>query len=287
MKPEIFDETPCFLGEGPLWHPERGQFFWFDILAKKLMTRTDQGVSNWQFDGYVSACGWVDRDTLLAASETSLFRFDIATGKSEDICALEADKPANRCNDGRADPWGGFWIGTMGIEREERAGAIYRYYKGELRLLYPNITVSNSICFSPDGLYAYYCDTNIGIIHRQALEQKDGWPASKPEALINRGVDGVRPDGSVIDVDGRIWNAEYGGGRVTCYAPDGTVEQRFDLPVKNTTCPAFGGDGLRDLYITSAGRGLEQNRPVGEPLEGNTMIIRDVGKGLPEHRVHL
>jgi len=133
----VFDDRRCELGEGPLWHPGRKQLFWFDILGKRLLTRTDDGARDWQFSELVSAAGWVDDENLLIASETALFRFDLDSGARSEVCALEADQPNTRSNDGRADPQGGFWIGTMGKTAEPGAGAIYRWFRGELRRLFP------------------------------------------------------------------------------------------------------------------------------------------------------
>ncbi len=126
----IHDDRPCELGEGPLWHPERNQLFWFDILSQRLLTRTAEGPLAWAFPHRVSAAGWVDRDRLLIASEVALSLFDLATGQATPVVSLEADTPATRSNDGRADPQGGFWIGTMGKRAEPGAGAIYRFYRG-------------------------------------------------------------------------------------------------------------------------------------------------------------
>ena len=108
----IFDDTRCELGEGPLWHPLRQQLFWFDILGKRLHTKGQ----HWDFDDHVSAAGWIDHDTLIVASSRALMTFDIITGDTEHLCDLEADNPVTRSNDGRADPQGGFWIGTMGMD---------------------------------------------------------------------------------------------------------------------------------------------------------------------------
>ncbi len=155
----IYDDRPCALGEGPLWHPERRQLFWFDILGKSLMTQENGEPRSWQFDELVSAAGWVDRDTLLVASESGLWRFSLKTEQKDLIAPLEADNPITRSNDGRADSWGGFWIGTMGKSAEPGAGAIYRYWQGELRQLVPNVSISNAICFAPDRSCAYYTDT--------------------------------------------------------------------------------------------------------------------------------
>lgn len=287
MTAEIFDDTACVLGEGPLWHPERKQFFWFDIGSHKLHTRTYEGHKSWDFDAHVSAAGWIDQNTLLIADQTSLFRFDIESGQRDHVCALEADNPVTRSNDGRADPFGGLWIGTMGLQAEREAGAIYRYYKGELRLLYPKISIPNSICFSPDGLHAYFTDTKIGMIRRQKLDQANGWPEGDPEDFVDCKARGVSPDGSVVDADGRLWNAEYGSGQVTCYSPDGKVVQSLAFPATNMTCPAFGGETLRDLYATSASQELSDVQLAEQPAAGNTFLVHNVAAGQREHRVIL
>ncbi|MEO0991082.1 MAG: SMP-30/gluconolactonase/LRE family protein, partial [Pseudomonadota bacterium] len=109
---EVFDSTRCILGEGPLWHPVREQFLWFDINAYQLLIREQGKTRVVQFDEHVSAAGWVDDASVLIASETRLFLFDLDRERSEDVEGLEPDDPRTRSNDGRADPWGGFWIGT-------------------------------------------------------------------------------------------------------------------------------------------------------------------------------
>ncbi len=161
MTAQIFDHTPCKLGEGPLWHPLRNELFWFDIIGKTLFCRGNDATKSWKFSEHVSVAGWIDENTLLVASETALLRFEIESGKSEIVHLLEADNPITRSNDGRADPWGGFWIGTMGKNAEREAGAIYRFFHGELRVLYPRITISNAICFAPGGRFAYFADTAL------------------------------------------------------------------------------------------------------------------------------
>jgi len=280
---EIFDDTRCALGEGPLWHPERRQLFWFDILGGRLLTREGDERRQWQFDGPVSAAGWVDRDTLLIASDEALLRFDIATGQSGQICPLEADNPVTRSNDGRADPQGGFWIGTMGRNAEEGAGAIYRYWRGELRRLFAPITISNAICFAPGGERAYFADTPTYRIMTVALDA-DGWPTGDPAVFVDLSEARRRPDGAVIDAEGNLWNAQYGAGCVACYAPDGRLLSRIELPASQATCPAFGGPDLRTLFCTSAAKGLP---PREGGADGMTFRLADAGIGLPEHQVIL
>ncbi len=183
------------LGEGAFWHPARRQFFWFDIVNNRLYTNQDGVTRHWEFAEKVSAAGWESNDVLVLASETALLRFDLISAAADEVCALEADNPLTRSNDGRADPWGGFWIGTMGNNAEAEAGAIYRYYKGELRQLYSPVTIPNAICFSPNRRYAYFSDTARNRIWSQSLAQNHGWPEGEPEVLIDCRSEGLSPDG--------------------------------------------------------------------------------------------
>ena len=273
----IFDDTICTLGEGPLWHPTRNQLFWFDILEKKLHAKG----RHWQFDEYVSAAGWVDDTTLIVASQSALLRFDIETGVHEKLVDLEADNPTTRSNDGRADPQGGFWIGTMGIDAEPHAGSIYRYYKGELREVRVEVTISNAICFSPDGRDAYYTDTPTQKILRQPLDA-DGWPTPDLHVHIDLSGTEFRPDGAVVDADGNLWNAQWGAARVAGYDPTGKFLSAFDFPASQTSCPAFGGPDLTTLYCTSAAVGL-----TGGADHGKTFAVTTDITGQAEHRVLL
>lgn len=252
----VFDSRICALGEGPLWHPQRKQLFWFDILGMRLLTRFGTDALEWQFDEHVSAAGWVDDQTLLMASETGLFAFDIGTGARDLVVSLEADNPKTRSNDGRADPMGGFWIGTMGKSAEPKAGAIYRYYRGELRRLFRDISISNAICFAPSGDLAYFTDTPCQKIMSQRLDPH-GWPIGEPDVLIDLTRDGLKPDGAVVDAAGNLWNAQWGASRVACYGQDGAFIRAVEFDAKQISCPAFGGDNLGSLYATSAADGLD------------------------------
>lgn len=287
MPVSVFDKRACFLGEGPFWHPLREQFFWFDIIGKRMLSREAHAGDfsgqplEWQFGEHVSAAGWIDRDTLFLASESALLRFDIRTGRSEKLIAFEADNPATRSNDGRADPYGGFWIGTMSKLAEPEAGAIYRYYRGELRRIYERITIPNSICVSPDGLYLYFTDTPKQTIFRQALDSS-GWPVGEPEDFLNLKAENLVPDGSVVDSEGALWNAQWGSGRVARYLPDGRLDCCVDVPGVHSSCPAFGGRDLGFLLVTTALEHIEK------PTEhdGLTYCLADSPyRGIPESQV--
>lgn len=276
----IHDDTICLLGEGPLWHPEREELFWFDILGRTLHRKGQ----HWRFDRIVTAAGWVDRDRLFVASDRALSLFSLASGRLDDLCPLEADIPANRSNDGRADPQGGFWIGTMSLTQEKGAGAIWRWHRGALRRLYGGITIPNAISFAPDGRTAYFADTDDQVIRRVALDA-DGWPAGDSAIHVDLRGTPHWPDGAVVDATGTLWNAQWGSARVAAYDAQGREIAAIPFPAHQTTCPAFGGPGLTTLYCTSAAAGLTQPHLVENPESGRTFAAPAPVAGQPEHRV--
>ncbi len=280
---QVYDGTICLLGEGPLWHPGRGELFWFDILGRRLHRRGQ----HWQFDEMVSAAGWVDDDTLLIASQSALSRFTISTGAREVVVPLEADNSATRSNDGRADPWGGFWIGTMGIAAQDGAGTIWRFFGGRLTAVVNQVTITNAICFSPDRKFAYYSDTGTAQIMRLPLNPDDGFPSGDAAVHVDLRGTGDVADGAVVDVDGTLWTAQWGSSRVAGYASDGSFVRAFDAPALQTSCPAFGGPDLRTMFCTSAAAGIAQEVLAAAPLNGQTFCIETDIAGQAEHRVFL
>lgn len=278
----VYDDRICALGEGPLWHPARQQFFWFDILGRRLMSRDAQGPQEWRFDRIASAAGWVDRDRLLVATETDLSVLDLSDGSLRHVVDLEADTPETRCNDGRADRQGGFWIGTMGKQGQRRLGTIYRFYRGELRRIVDRITTTNAICFSPDGRTAYYADTPEQTIWSQPLDG-DGWPDGPRAVFLDLKETGLKPDGAVIDSEAALCVACWGAGAVVRFGPDGREMDRVRVAGRHSSCPALGGEDLRDMLVTTATEGMDDPGPD----EGLTYLVRAAAPGLPEPQVLL
>lgn len=287
MNARIFDDRACFLGEGPLWHPLRQQLFWFDIINKKLLTQAGGIKKSWDFDFIVSAAGWVDHDTLLIGSENGFVKFDIETGTHTHLADVEADNPGTRSNDGRADPWGGFWLGTMGKKAENEAGSIYRYYKGKVETLFTGITITNAICFTPDRQFAYFADTEIGIVNRVALDPQTGVPTGQPEVFLDLSGEGLNPDGAVVDASGTIWIAQWGAGRVAAYDSAGQFVREIAVSAPHSSCPAFGGENLTTLFCTTAQQGMTVAQLEAHPLAGQVFYVPDAAKGQQEHQVIL
>lgn len=277
-----FDSRICALGEGALWHPERQELFWFDITGKRLLARDLAGnTRETRLPEMCSAAAWIDRDRLLIASETGIFLHRIGTDSLRRLADLEADNPATRSNDGRADPRGGFWIGTMGKGAEPGAGAIYRYHAGELRQMFDNISIPNAICFSPDASLAYFADTDRGLMFRVALNA-NGWPAAEPEVFVDFGKVGFWPDGAVTLADGALRVALWGQGAVVAVSSTGEIGARRSFDAPHTTCPAYGGPDFTTLFCTSATQGLSPAVRSGAPLSGATFAVQDTVRGKPE-----
>ncbi len=280
----IYDNRACDLGEGPLWHPMRNQLFWFDILGKCMLSVEKGQPRQWRFPEMVSAAGWVDRDMLLIAGERDLFLFDIETEELETLVELESDNRVTRSNDGRADPLGGFWIGTMGKKAEPGAGAIYRYYRGELRRLFGDITIPNAICFAPDGSFAHFADTATGRVMRVALDA-EGWPNAPAEVFLDLTAEGLNPDGAVMDADGVMWLAQWGAGRVAGYDRAGQFLRAVSFDAPHTSCPAFGGPDFGTLFCTTALQDMDADARAAHPNAGMTFAAGGIAKGRAEYRV--
>lgn len=283
MAAAVFDSRQNILGEGPLWHPLRQQLFWFDIPNCKLRSQLNGAPLEWAFDEIVTAAGWKDERTLIIASETKLFAFDLKTEEKKHLVDLESNVPSRRSNDGRIDPWGGFWIGTMSkTDPSSEKGGIYRFYQGELRLLVPEVAIPNSICFAYDKSFACYTDTPTQIVWKQALDG-EGWPVGEPTIHVDLRETDLNPDGALIDDAGNIWIAMWGASCIVQFDKTGRELQRLDVPAKQPTCPAFGGENFTTLYLTSAAENLD----APSAADGQIFEFADAVQGRAEYAVSL
>lgn len=278
---EIFDDRVCGLGESPLWHPERETLFWVDIPNQVLMSRRGSTVRNYEFDEMISAIGWIDVDRLLIAAESGLSSFDLISGERALLCGVEADRSTHRSNDARADPWGGFWVGTMHKEADHARGAIYRWYGRRLRRVADRLTVPNGICFDRDRARAYYADSHQQIMYVLAVNAETGWPEASPKVFCDLSGQDRVVDGAVVDQEGCVWAAMYGAGEITRFGPDAAVMSRIETQTPRPTCPAFGGSDARDLYVTTASLGLEAE-PSPDRRHGTTLVFPESVRGRHE-----
>jgi sugar lactone lactonase YvrE len=276
----------CTLGEGPSFDPLSGKLFWFDIEGRRLLEKAfpDGRTVVHALPFMASAIGFVDERRQLIVAENGLYLRDAESGNLSLHTPLEAEDETTRSNDSRVHPCGAFWIGTMSKREEKAAGSIYWFFRGELRKLYRDVTVPNSICFSPDGATAYFIDTPTGLLMKVACDPATGLPSGEPETFIDwRGQDGYI-DGSVVDADGVLWNARWAAGAVDAWSPRGERLRTIALSASQSTCPAFAGPKAGRMVVTSAARGRDLAR---EPLAGQTFLLDLPMRGRFDPRVAL
>lgn len=285
----ILSERHCRLGEGCTFDPATGTAWWFDILERMLFQAdlASGVITSHPLPFMASVLAVIDARRQLLASDDGLYVRDIADGGLTLHTPLEADNAATRSNDGRVHPCGALWIGTMGRGAEPGAGAIYHFHRGELRRLYAGVTIPNAICFAPDGATAYFADSHRGLLQRVAIDPDNAMPIGEPATLYDHsdGVDFL--DGAVVDAEGLIWNARWGGGCVDVYTPEGERVRSLRVPARQASCPAFVGERLDRLLVTSAWEGMDAQARAADPHHGKTFIL-DVGAvGRPEPRLRL
>jgi sugar lactone lactonase YvrE len=232
-----------------------------------------------------SALAIIDQGRQLIATETGLYVRETATGKLTLHTPLEADNAVTRSNDARVHPSGAFWVSTMGKKAQTGAGAIYWFFKGELRTLFSDVSIPNSIAFSSDGTVAYYTDSATGFLMRTSCDPKTGLPVGEPMVFADRGGGTGDHDGSVVDLDGTLWNARWGEGCITAYAPDGSLLRSVPVSVGQPTCPAFVGRNADRLAVSSAWAGLNEAQRAAQPDAGKTFLLDLPVRGRFEPRV--
>jgi sugar lactone lactonase len=285
----VLSEQRCHLGEGPTYDPANNTAWWFDILGRTLFEAdlTSGEITAHQLPVMASMLAVVDDKSQLLATENGLYIRDVTDGRLTLHTPLESDNAATRSNDGRTHPCGALWIGTMGRNAEKAMGAIYRLHRGELTRLFAGVSIPNAICFSPDGATAYFTDTSAAILHRVAIDPSTAMPIADPATLYDhRGGDGGL-DGAVVDAQGLIWNARWGGACVDVYTPEGGRIRSIRVPAKQSSCPAFVGANFDRLLVTSAWQGMDEHAKIADPHHGKTFVL-DVGaSGRAEPRVKL
>ena len=278
MAAELAVSTAHQLGEGVVWDAARRMWLWTDIEASLLM--------RWAGDSRApERHALPDRLGCLAPTRSGRLLLGLAKGLAwgrvnadglvvTPLVAVDAAEPRTRINDGRTDRSGHFVFGTFNEAADRRPiGSFYQYSTryGLRRLALPAVTIANSICFSPDGGTMYFADSPCGLIQQcdYDAERAEVGPVRPFARLLAPG----GPDGSVVDEEGCLWNAQWGLSQVQRYAPSGEMLERVGLPVPHVSCLAFGGPDLSTLLITTARVGLSPLQLADVPLSGALFSI--------------
>lgn len=276
------------LGECPLWCERSGALYWTDIEGCTISRlQADGQVRAWTLPERVGSFALCERTTqLLLGLASGIALFDLESQALSPIVAVEADEPTTRINDGRCDRQGRFVFGMFN-PAEQAVGHFYRVHP-DLRIerlpLRP-VAVANSIAFSPDGATMYYTDSPKRTIW--CLDYGVDGSLGTPRVFVRLSSEEGFADGSCIDADGGLWNAQWEGGCVVRYDTQGAETARLPLPVTRPTCPAFGGAELGTLYVTSARGGLDKEALRNQPEAGGLFALESRWRGLPESRFRL
>lgn len=277
---KILCDQPLMLGEGATYDPANDTAWWFNIKGQTLhalhLASGRNTVHALPFLGSVLAV--VDPERQLIVSDQGLFVRDSRHGTFSHLVSLEND-PKNRSNDGRVHPSGSLWVGTMARDEAKDAGAIYHVAGTSVTKLYSNVSIPNSICFSPDGGTAYFTDTLVNHLMRVSVDPKTGLPIGEPVSISDETTRPGGIDGSVCDAEGLIWNARYGAGAVDVYSPDGKRLARYAVPATQTTCPAFIGSKADRLLVTSCFQGMSADALASDAGAGKTFELGTTVKG--------
>ena len=284
---QVITNHSCLLGESPVWDSAQQRFLWIDILAGEIhqyftTTQVHRIFKTGQVPGALALCA---SGNLVAALQNG---FALVSLEKETILWLtdpESGKPDNRFNDGKCDPAGRFWAGTMNLSGKKGAGSLYALEAGGTVVCkIPEVSVSNGLAWSPDHTRFYFIDTAEGAVAAFDYDITSGHISNKSTAITIPPQMG-KPDGMTIDTEGMLWVALWKGwGVARCNPRTGEILQQIKLPVSQVTSCTFGGKEWRDLYITTAKTGLSQEDIKNQPLAGSVFVIKNTGfKGLPGH----
>jgi sugar lactone lactonase YvrE len=274
------------LGEVPVWDVAEQALYWVDIegcLLQRFEPSTG-AIRQWRLSERVCALALRKSGGIVLALASGFVFFDPPTGNIERLAAPEADRPNNRMNDGKCDRRGRFWAGTMDDRLTAPTGALYRLDPDlSCHCMESGIGISNSLAWSPDDRVFYFADTLRRTIFAYDFDLASG-AISRRRVFADCADQPGSPDGSTIDAEGYLWNAQWDGWRLVRYAPDGRVDRVVALPVQKPTSCMFGGPDLATLYVTSAIWDLRGEALAAQPHAGGVLAL-DVGvRGLPESR---
>jgi sugar lactone lactonase YvrE len=272
------------LGEGVLWNAQDQSVWWTDIQEKKLFRFhwETKELESYETPERLCSFGFIEGERrLIAAFESGLALYDYQEHTIKWLYRLDTGLAGIRFNDGRVDHQGRFWAGTM-VEGES-SSADARLYRvdanHQVSRQQDNITISNAICWSPDSTRFYFADSAPQTIYVYDFDAHSG-AISKRRVFAETTADSY-PDGAIVDNEGYLWCAHWGGGCVVRYAPDGKQSSTLKVPASQPTCVAFGGQDMDLLFVTSAREALSDEILAREPQAGNLFVFQLPVKGMP------
>lgn len=276
MEVSVFCEHRCLLGEGPVWDSQTKSLFWIDIMNSQLLeySSSQHEVKKLETGSYIGSFALTNDQQIIAALKDGLFLFDRITGLKKLLFHPEADIHENRFNDGKCDPQGRFWAGTMPMSEDKTTGSVYSTDGFSLTKHIEKVTVSNGLTWSLDQRYFYFIDSPTLEIVRYDYDASTGRISNK-KTVVNIDRKEGFPDGMTIDAEGMLWVAHWDGWQVARWNPE-TGEKLFSIPmpVAKPTSICFGGEAFDELYVTSDSRNMSPEDQLQQPLAGATFVVK-------------
>lgn len=287
---ELVLDARAELAEGPLWDPGRHVLWWVDINAGCVhrfdpATGSDRVIEI----GMPVGCLALGEDgALVVAASDALLVLDPETGGTRTLATFGPDPVASRCNDGRCDPGGRFWIGRLPLNRAVGAGSLVRFDGSVFETALHGLTIPNGLDWSADGRRLYFVDSATRTVSLFDFEMATGAIGDhRPFAHLDASF-GLPPwsvpDGLAVDAEDCVWVAVWGGGCVLRFAPDGALLGRIDVPVARVSNCAFGGDDLTELFVTTAREVATPDEPPVELAAGGIYRARPGVRGRSSRR---
>ena len=282
---ELVGTISSTLGEGPVWDARQGLIYWIDILNGHLHSYQPESKiqKTIQLEQMIGSYALGSNGKIIAALKEGIYWVDKETGEKEFINQPEIKLPKNRFNDGKCDPAGRFWAGTMSVSEDKEAGSVYVFEKNkntsriDSKKVISNVTISNGMAWSKDGGTFYYIDTPTSEIVAYDYNIDTGQISNKRVIIYIPHTEGY-PDGMTIDTEGMLWVAHWGGWKVSRWNPhNGLQLYSISFPAAKITSCTFGGKHLSDLYITTAKVGLSNQELVEQPLAGSLFVLPNCG----------
>ncbi len=268
------------LGEGPVWDAANNAILWVDIMGSAIhqLDRKNNAFHSIATPSMIGSFALCNDGNIVAALQEGFVFINRNTGEISAIGDPEKQLPGNRFNDGKTDPAGRFWAGSMSLSGETGTGSLYML-DGNLTInkKIENVSISNGLCWSEDLRYFYYIDTPTMEVVRYDYDNSNGEISNKTRVISIPGKEGY-PDGMTMDSEGMLWIAHWEGWQVARWNPfTGEKIDAIQLPVSLVTSICFGGENMDDMFITSARVGLTDEQLAEEPLAGSSFIISNSG----------
>jgi len=272
-------EARTHVGETPVYDARADRLYWIDVRETPAIHTLDLAggrEKRWPMAEDIGSIAPASDGKLVAGLRSGFAFFDPATGVVEPIADPEPDMPGNRLNDGKCDPAGRFWCCSMNPESGTADGSLYVLERDlAWRRLHGGYFTPNGLAWSRDGTTMYFSDTRRGIIYAFPFDARTGAIGAR-RVFADVGALPGGPDGATVDADDHLWSAHFDGGCLIRYAPDGRMDRVVRLPVSKPASCAFGGPAYRQLFVTTATRGMTGAQRRAEPLAGCVLVL-DVG----------